>query len=552
MKISAHLQSPSPGTAQFPNGEFASSPGGDAQRQRRSSSSHKHVYEAESIARRAAAPEITAKHLLAGCAQSNHDCISAVLDTPPEAFPGDLEAVARAVHDLHATGAPVEVAGLYRTLDALEVDNPGVLLADLGSYASCAPDLDGRALLVDYARRDSANKLALISKIAAGGDLEGARHAMADLGPFQFAPAPENPLPRADIEHAGEMPTPLFEGAVYRARLAVLVSESNAGKSMLSLTSGMSLALGRQLIHALKPTAPGRSLILSGEDDRTVIAARLKAIATAHNIPWNDVLEVLRNGCLSFVDATAPLIQYSLSAPPRLSEGWRELQRVAHDFDLLTIDPMSSWITLTAENGAVEQIDLAQRFTRLNRESGAAILLLHHANKTGSGSLDQNAFRGSNAIPSASRWMANLAVPSVDQLERLGLTAGDRTTHVFFSESKNSYSARNARPYLLKRTDGGALLDAEDTYTKREGDIAEALALALGEAQAHLTRREIREGRGAVAKGVRERVKDICGTVTAGQVERAIVRGIALGLLKEEAATTAARRSRVEVLPNEQ
>ncbi len=514
--------------------------------------SHKQAYEAESIARRAAAPEITAKHLLAGCAQSNPDCIRAVLDTPPEAFPGDLEAVARAVHDLHATGAPVEVAGLYRTLDALEVQNAGVVLASLGSFASCAPDLDSRALLLDYARRDSANKLALVSEIAASGDLEGARHAMADLSPFQYAPAPENPLPRADIEHAGEMPTPLFEGAVYRARLAVLVSESNAGKSMLSLTAGLSLALGRSLLHALKPTAQGRSLILSGEDDRTVISARLKAIATAHNIPWDDVLEVLRNGRLSFVDATAPLIQYSLSAPPRLSESWRELQRVAHDFDLLVIDPMSSWITLTAENGAVEQIDLAQRFTRLNRESGAAILLLHHANKSGSGSLDQNAFRGSNAIPSASRWMANLAVPSVDQLERLGLTAGDRTTHVFFSESKNSYAARNARPYLLKRTDGGALLDAEDTYTKREGDIAEALALALGEAQAHLTRREIREGRGEVAKGVRERVKAICGTVTAGQVERAIVRGIVLGLLKEQATTTTGRRSRVEVLPNEQ
>lgn len=545
------------GPSESPESSFSSSAGfpparaGDAP-PLAAPASHKKASEVESIARRAAAPEITAKHLLAGCAQSNPDCISAVLDTPPEAFPGELEAVARAVHDLHATGAPVEVAGLYRTLDALEVQNPGVLLADLGAYASCAPDLDSRALLLDYAKRDSANKLALISEIAAGGDLEGARHAMADLAPFEFAPAPENPLPRADIEHAGEMPTPLFEGAVYRARLAVLVSESNAGKSMLSLTTALSLALGRQLLHALKPTAPGRSLILSGEDDRTVIAARLKAIATAHNILWNDVLEVLRNGRLSFVDATAPLIQYSLSAPPRLSESWRELQRVANDFDLVIIDPMSSWITLTAENGAVEQIDLAQRFTRLNRDSGAAILLLHHANKSGSGSLDQNAFRGSNAIPSASRWMANLAVPSVDQLERLGLTAGDRTTHVFFSESKNSYAARNARPYLLKRTDGGALLDAEDTYTKREGDIAEALALALGEAQAHLTRREIREGRGEVAKNIRERIKGICGGVTAGQVERAIVRGIALGLLKEEAATTAARRSRVEVLPNEQ
>ena len=68
MKISTHLQSPSTGTAQFSNGEFASSPGGDAQRQRRSSfeleSVERRQYESESIARRAAAPEITAKHLL--------------------------------------------------------------------------------------------------------------------------------------------------------------------------------------------------------------------------------------------------------------------------------------------------------------------------------------------------------------------------------------------------------------------------------------------------------------------------------------------------------
>jgi len=184
MKISAHLQSPSPGTAQFSNGEFASSPGGDAQRQRRSS------FELESVARRAAAPEITAKHLLAGCAQNNRDCIHAVLDTPVEAFPDALQGVARAVHDLHASGVPVEVGALYRTLDALEVQNPGVLLAGLSTHASCAPDLDSRALLLDYAKRDSANKLALISEIAAGGDLEGARHAMADLAPLSMRRLP--------------------------------------------------------------------------------------------------------------------------------------------------------------------------------------------------------------------------------------------------------------------------------------------------------------------------------------------------------------------------
>ena len=49
-----------------PYGESASSPGDDDVDQRRLS------YETESISRRAAAPEITAKHLLAGCPPATH------------------------------------------------------------------------------------------------------------------------------------------------------------------------------------------------------------------------------------------------------------------------------------------------------------------------------------------------------------------------------------------------------------------------------------------------------------------------------------------------
>jgi len=94
MKISTHLQPPSTGTAQFPNGEFASSPGGDAQRQRRPSSSNNHVFEAESIARRAEQVEVCARHLLAGAFQSNQDCVEAIAAihaAPQELWPVFVE-----------------------------------------------------------------------------------------------------------------------------------------------------------------------------------------------------------------------------------------------------------------------------------------------------------------------------------------------------------------------------------------------------------------------------------------------------------------------------
>jgi len=537
MKNSAHLQSPSPGTAQFPNGEFASSLSGDAQRQRRSS------FELESVARRAAAPEITAKHLLAGCAQNNRDCIHAVLDTPVEAFPDALQGVARAVHDLHATGAHVDVVGLYRTLDALEVQNPGVLLADLGSYASCAPDLDSRALLLDYAKRDSANKLALISEIAAGGDLEGARHAMADLSPFQFAPVAREYLPLEDIENAGAMPEALFECGIYKECLNLCIGESGSGKSMFALTLALSLSTGKTLLKGFAPRAPGRVLYLSGEDCAGVLKQRAHDIAKAHGVTTT-------GADWHFVTRATPLVEVDADGVLHCSPAWRELERKAHGCALLVIDPLVSWAALASENDAAGMGRLAELFKTLAAESGTGVLLAHHTNKVGASSLEQGSARGSGALPAAARFAVSLARPTENAMERLGLPPGDRARFLRVAISKNSYGGISGDARMLERVEGGALVDA-DPEGARIGALAEALAGALADTGAHLTRRELIQGRGDLALEVRKRLVESEGVASGRMLERAIAHGLRFGLLKEHDTATGARRARREVLPNE-
>ncbi len=504
------------------------------------------IYEAESIANRARDIISTAYHLLYGVAHSDRDCIDAVLSIPAEAFPDDFQPLAKAVRTLADNGNLIDYTTLARCMYDAGVENGGSLVASLAEGAdhhiSCAPDLDARAILKAFAVRDSANKLGLISEIAAKGDLEAARHAFADLAPFEYAPMPPSALPIADVENAGPIPAPLFEDGVYPGVLNLFIGESNAGKSMLALTAALSLATGRTLVKAFKPLAAGKVVYLSGEDDRAILKQRLADITRAHGLEQT-------GAPIHFIDEVSPLITFDAAGLAHLTDGWRELNRRARDYRLIVVDPLVTWFALTSENDAAQMGRLAEILKGLAADTGAAILVTHHTNKSGAANLDQNAARGSTALTSAARFVANVARPSQTNLEQLGLAPEDAATYVRFAVSKNSYGPTTGAPCILQRVEGGALVDA-DPGAVRRGDLAESLAGILAETGAHLTRREIIQGRGELAAEVRKRLVEAEGAVSRHDLEKAIVHGLSIGLLREEKLPKR-HGFRVEVVPNE-
>ena len=539
MKNSDLLQSPSPGTAQFSKDESASSSGGDAHRQRRSLSSHKQTYEAESIARRAEQVEVCARHLLAGAFQSNRDCVEAIVTIPPECFPDELRPVAQAVIDLHSRGVAVDSTSLYLELAAAKVDAPGSLLAGLGTYASCAPDLDARALWLAFGKSEAANRIGLISEIAARGDLEAARAAFGDLDPFAYAPAPPDPLPLADVDGAGEVPDPLFKCGIYPGRLSLLVGESGIGKSTIALSAAASFASGRKLLSAFAPNGGGRVLFLSGEDDAPVLKKRLEALEATYGV------KIPRNQ-LHFVDSVAPLLTVDGAGATHITPAWTALRKKAANYELIIVDPFVSWLGVANENDASVMGKLAEHLKALAAETGAAVLVSHHTSKHGALSLEQGAARGSGALAAAARWIGNLARPG-EGAQALGIDPEDCHRFLRFAVSKNSYGERTGGARIFERNAAGVLVDA-DPGAQRRGDLAEVLAGILADTDVHLTRFEIIRGQGKAARGIRDKLAEVLGAVSRRDLEGAISDGVKAGILKEIALEPTTRgRARVEL-----
>lgn len=501
------------------------------------SRSPKSTFETESIARRAEQVEVCARHLLAGAFQSNRDCVEAIVTIPPEAFPDELRPVAQAVIDLHSRGVAVDSTSLYLELTSAKVDAPGSLLAGLGTYASCAADLDARALWLAHGKSEAANRLALISEIAERGDLEAARAAFGDLSPFEYAPAPPDPLPLADVDAAGEVPEPLFKCGVFPGRLSLLIGESGIGKSTLALTAAASFASGRKLLSPFAPNGGGRVLFLSGEDDAPVLRKRLEALEDAHGV------KVPRDR-LHFVDHVSPIIAVDGAGATHVTPAWTALRKKGANYELVVIDPFVSWLEAVNENDAGTMGRLAENLKSLAAETGAAVLVSHHTSKHAALSLEQGAARGSGALTAAARWVANLA--RVDGMaQTLGVEPEDCHKFLRFGISKNSYGSRAHGSKIFERDAAGVLHDA-DPGAQRRGDLAETLAHVLSEAGVHLTRFEITGGRGAHAKQVRDRLSELEGAVTRRELDAAIGYGLKAGLLQEVRLTTGGR-VRVEV-----
>ena len=501
------------------------------------------LFELESVERRAGDVAHAARALLAGALHGNTGCIESVATVPPEAFPDGLRHIAGAVHALLEARRPVGTETLYTALLKAGTESPGALLAGLGPDISCMPDLDARALLVDYAKRDAANKLGLIHEIAEAGDLEAARHALEDLAPSEYVPVAREYLPLVDIESAGAMPEALFECGIYRECLNLCIGESGAGKSMFALTLALSLSTGKALLKGFAPTAPGRVLYLSGEDCAAVLKQRAHDIAKAHGV-------TTAGADWHFVTRATPLVEVDADGVLHCSPAWRELERKAHGCALLVIDPLVSWAALASENDAAGMGRLAELFKTLAAESGTGVLLAHHTNKVGASTLEQGSARGSGALPAAARFAVSLARPTENAIERLGLPPGDRARFLRVAISKNSYGGISGDARMLERVEGGALVDA-DPEGARIGALAEALAGALADTGAHLTRRELIQGRGDLALEVRKRLVESEGVASGPMLERAIAHGLRFGLLKEHETATGARRARREVLPNE-
>jgi RecA-family ATPase len=250
------------------------------------------------------------------------------------------------------------------------------------------------------------------------------------------------PMGSDEFESARPAPDCIVDGYLY-ADVAQQVAPGGTGKTTLDLYEAAHIALGMPL-YGLKIEKPGPVLILTAEDSREMLVARLRGIAEALNL--NDgqkrrLRELVRisDVCGRAFKLTMLVDDVVMPTPEldALIEGARSFAPV-----LINIDPMISFGIGEARVNDAEQglIDAARR---IRGELGCCVRYVHHTGKTNAreGAIDQYAGRGGSAMPDGARMVAVLQPLDADAwLKATATPLLDGGTGILLARPKLSFA----------------------------------------------------------------------------------------------------------------
>lgn len=190
----------------------------------------------------------------------------------------------------------------------------------------------------------------------------------------------------------------------------MMIGSDGARKSWLALHIALSVAGGRPVAQAPNGKAlwpapkPGKVLYLTLEDSASVLWRRIWSIGQVPGYGWignaADNLQILPVPFPSF-----DLVSVGLGGIPSSTAAVNRLIREGKGSRLIIIDPLAEVLD-GSENDDHAAKCLIQTLRKISRETGAAVLGVHHQNKIGmmKGEKHAQSSRGSSIIPAGSRW----------------------------------------------------------------------------------------------------------------------------------------------------
>lgn len=221
--------------------------------------------------------------------------------------------------------------------------------------------------------------------------------ALIDWEP-ESSPADGRPLCLRDV-----VPTALkyaVESLVLARDINAIVGQTGSMKTTVLLHTMAAITIGARVFGELAVSTPGPVLMLSGEDDRYVIANRVRAICNGHR--W-DADQVLRD--FHLWDEGVALDDLHWEA--RIIEAVRDYR-----VTLVGGDPLRDIAGPSVEensNSDAARVNAALR--RIIAATGVAILYTGHVSKPAEGKEKLHRFRGASAWVNATRlaWWAEAA-----------------------------------------------------------------------------------------------------------------------------------------------
>lgn len=244
--------------------------------------------------------------------------------------------------------------------------------------------------------------------------------------------------------------------------IGLIVAPGGTGKSFLTLQSAIGIATHTEIAGGLWPvTKPGRVIILSLEDSLIFLGQRLYYIAQTMPEFNMGILELLRENLIirsyaghrsAYIDSLGELIE----------DFEQEITAIATGARLLIVDPLRRFHD-GDENSSSDVTKIVSVLERIAHKAGCAVIATHHANKTFSGTSQNNA-RGSSALSDNVRWQINLSHVDQEELENLGFP-GYASQYIRVSMPKVNYGMHEQN-CILVRGENGVLTKPEKPEPK--------------------------------------------------------------------------------------
>lgn len=257
-----------------------------------------------------------------------------------------------------------------------------------------------------------------------------------------------------EFENAHLAPPCIVENYLWED-VGLLFAPGGTGKTTLIVFEAICIALGRPL-WGLEVISPGKTMIISAEDSRMILLARIRSICKALNLS-EDEIRCVKNSVLVLDVSTkfVKLIEDSTNKGITISSDVTSICNAYsnQNIKVVVIDPAISFgISESKINDNEQGLIMAGR--ALVRGLGACVRYIHHTGKSGVDKdrpQTQYSGRGGSAFADGSRMVAGISSSDKSQLP-MGVKTGPNASVLLLSRHKLTYSQK--QPEILVIRDG--------------------------------------------------------------------------------------------------
>lgn len=238
--------------------------------------------------------------------------------------------------------------------------------------------------------------------------IESAQQFLDEIAAAALAKAPAFPTPEpiSPDEWSKSRSTPdcIVKDYLF-ADVAVFIAAGGMGKTTLKLFEAIHIALGL-LLYGLTIHKPGAVLIITAEDSREMLVARLQEIAKAMGLTDAQIETVMQRVRISDVSGNGFKVTEVRGDVVRPSDGIDAVIKACEEIKpvLIVIDPAVSFGVGESRVNDAEQ-GLIEAARKLRRALNCCIQYIHHSGKQNARdkAVDQYAGRGGSAFADGAR-----------------------------------------------------------------------------------------------------------------------------------------------------